>query len=124
MRQWQSQTWSFQIRFKRVKLKHGRHKWQMRTIKKMVDGDVCVSVMASNLCQQHWPPICVNKDGLSEEVLTMASLAHSAHRHSICAGKAIQARSLLEGPLAYGEGTLGMGTINEGTSQGNINRFW
>jgi hypothetical protein len=55
----------------------------MRNNQKMVDGDVCVSVMASNLCQR-WPPICVNSDGLNEEVLTMTSLTHSAHRHSIC----------------------------------------
>jgi hypothetical protein len=34
------------------KPKHGTHKWQMKNKKKMVDSDVCVNVMAFNLCQQ------------------------------------------------------------------------
>jgi hypothetical protein len=72
------------VSHKHGKPKHGRHKWQMRNKKKMVHGDVCVSVMNSNLCQQWWPFICVNNDGPSEKVLAMASLAHNAYKHSIC----------------------------------------
>jgi hypothetical protein len=41
--------------------------------KKMVNKDVCISVMASNLCQQRWLPIFVNINGLSEKVLAMVS---------------------------------------------------
>jgi hypothetical protein len=89
----------------------------------MVDGDVCVSVMTLNLCQQQWPHICVNSNGLSEEVLIMAYW-HIVHIDTQLAREAIRPRSLLEGPLVYGGGALGMGTINEGASQGNINRFW
>jgi hypothetical protein len=88
----------------------------------MVDGDVYVNVMASNLCQQWWPPICVNNDRLSEKILTMASLAYSAINIQFI-GEAIWERNLLKGPWAYGEGVLGMETINEGVSQGNINWF-
>lgn len=61
-----------------------KHKWQMKDKKKMVDGNVFISVMASSLHQYQWPSICVNSDGLNEEVLAMASWAHSAHKHSVC----------------------------------------
>jgi len=81
----------------------------------MVDGDVYVSVMAFNLCQQWWPPICVNNNRLTKEILTMASLAYSAIDTQII-GEAIWERNLLKGPWAYGERVLGMGTINEGVS--------
>jgi hypothetical protein len=53
----------------------------------------------------------------------MVSLAHNAHRRLIC-WKRNSTKSLLEGPLVYNKGALGMGTINKGTSQGNVNRFW
>jgi hypothetical protein len=55
----------------------------MKDKKKMIDNNVYISAMASNLCQQRWPPIYANNDGLNEEVLVMASLAHNAHKHLV-----------------------------------------
>jgi len=51
---WSKKEWSKEQREKSHKLgkpKHGRHKWQMKDKKKLIDNNVCNSAMASNLCQ-------------------------------------------------------------------------
>ncbi len=79
----------------------------------MVDGDVCINVMAS----------------MSTTMASMKRFQRWRHLHIVhvnaqFVGEAIRPRSLLEGPLVYDERALEMGTINMGTSQGNVNRFW